>query len=205
MDSTIFYKLDREKQRRIINAALYVFTQSSFKHASTDDIAARAKVAKGSLFQYFKNKRTLYIFLYEYCLMMLSKKLDKQFDVTERDYFSILKQSMELKFMLLKQHPNLYQFVIRANEEQDAELKKVIEEINKEREESTLHEIYNRLDYSKFTEGTDVGRLGKMIAWCSEGLWNEGVKNGYSVDELHREGIELLSFFKKAAYKEEYQ
>ncbi|KNZ40657.1 TetR/AcrR family transcriptional regulator [Acetobacterium bakii] len=47
-----FYKLDKEKQKRIINSALQVFAINDFKHASTDDIAARAKISKGSLFQH---------------------------------------------------------------------------------------------------------------------------------------------------------
>ena len=46
-----FYKLDKEKQTRIINSSLQIFSINDFKHASTDDIAAKAKISKGSLFQ----------------------------------------------------------------------------------------------------------------------------------------------------------
>ncbi|MBU3205073.1 TetR/AcrR family transcriptional regulator [Clostridium algidicarnis] len=60
----IFYKLDKEKQKRIINSSLQIFSINDFKHASTDDIATKAKISKGSLFHYFKNKLSLYIFIY---------------------------------------------------------------------------------------------------------------------------------------------
>ncbi|WP_105617810.1 TetR/AcrR family transcriptional regulator [Vallitalea okinawensis] len=64
----LFEKLDRKKQERIINAALHVFSVNDYKNALTDDIAAKAEISKGSLFQYFKNKLSLYLHLYNFSL-----------------------------------------------------------------------------------------------------------------------------------------
>ncbi len=39
-----FFTLSPEKQARITNAALEVFARNDYKHASTDDIAAKASL-----------------------------------------------------------------------------------------------------------------------------------------------------------------
>ena len=62
------FTLSPEKQARITNAALEVFARNDYKHASTDDIAAKAGISKGLLFYYFRNKQSLYLYLYDYAL-----------------------------------------------------------------------------------------------------------------------------------------
>lgn len=99
----IFYKLEKEKQNRIINAGMNIFSLSDYKHASTDDIASTAKV-----------------------------------------------------------------------------------------------------DLSKFKDGIDIEKLTKMISWCSEGIWNEGIKNNSSMSEMYEQSLEVYSFYKSAVYKGEF-
>ncbi|MGE0585960.1 MAG: TetR/AcrR family transcriptional regulator [Flavobacteriaceae bacterium] len=52
----------RKAQRRhqILGAALVVFSEQGFAAARLDDIAARAGVAKGTLYLYFESKETLF-------------------------------------------------------------------------------------------------------------------------------------------------
>ena len=45
-----FFDLNREKQDRMINAALCVFAQNGYRHASTDTIVKEAGISKGLLF-----------------------------------------------------------------------------------------------------------------------------------------------------------
>ena len=48
-----FFDLKKEKQDRMINAALKVFALNGYRHASTDDIVREAAISKGLLFHYF--------------------------------------------------------------------------------------------------------------------------------------------------------
>ncbi len=48
------------KRQQIIQAAAEVFGGSNFQNASVSDIAQRANVAEGTLYQYFKNKEDLF-------------------------------------------------------------------------------------------------------------------------------------------------
>jgi AcrR family transcriptional regulator len=50
-----------EKQRRILEAAIDLFSEKGFDRSSTAEIAQRAGVAEGTIFKHFKTKRDLLI------------------------------------------------------------------------------------------------------------------------------------------------
>lgn len=54
---------DRKEQKRlaILHAATEVFVESDFHHVLMDEVAARAKVGKGTLYRYFPTKNELYL------------------------------------------------------------------------------------------------------------------------------------------------
>ena len=56
-----FFDVSKEKQDRIINAALLVFAQNGYRHAGTDEVVRRACISKGLLFHYFESKLGLYV------------------------------------------------------------------------------------------------------------------------------------------------
>ncbi len=51
------------KTRAIFNAAVDVFSVRGFEKATMDEIAAKAKVAKGTIYYHFKSKEDLFVFL----------------------------------------------------------------------------------------------------------------------------------------------
>jgi TetR/AcrR family transcriptional regulator, fatty acid metabolism regulator protein len=48
------------KKQQIINAAIEVFGKKSFQSSSISEIAQRANIAEGTIYQYFKNKEDLF-------------------------------------------------------------------------------------------------------------------------------------------------
>ena len=70
-----FFELKKEKQDRMINAALYVFAERGYYHASTDEIVKAANISKGLLFHYFGSKIGLYAFLYDYATRFATLEL----------------------------------------------------------------------------------------------------------------------------------
>ena len=61
-----FFDLKQEKQDRMINASLKIFSRGGYRHASTDEIVKEAGISKGLLFHYFGSKLGLYGFLFDY-------------------------------------------------------------------------------------------------------------------------------------------
>lgn len=48
-------------RRRVLDAARVVFFEAGFVEANLDDVARRARVAKGTLYRYFQSKADLYV------------------------------------------------------------------------------------------------------------------------------------------------
>lgn len=55
----------KNKTSLIFQAAIDVFSEKGFDKATMDDIAARANVAKGTIYYHFKSKEELFLFLVE--------------------------------------------------------------------------------------------------------------------------------------------
>ena len=82
-----FFELKKEKQDRMINAALKVFSQYGYRHASTDEIIREAEISKGLLFHYFESKRGLYNFLYDYATKFVTLELTTHVEPSENGFF----------------------------------------------------------------------------------------------------------------------
>jgi len=63
MPTETFFNLPEEKREKIIQTALEEFAQHSYAQASISRIVRRAGIAKGSIYQYFKDKKDLYLYL----------------------------------------------------------------------------------------------------------------------------------------------
>lgn len=60
-----FENLSKEKQNRIINASIKEFSKRSFEEAKLSNIIKESKIPRGSFYQYFKDKRDLYLHIME--------------------------------------------------------------------------------------------------------------------------------------------
>ena len=67
----------QEKQHAIINAGYRIFSQNSYKNSPMSEIADAANISKSLLFYYFKNKKELYMFLWDKCAQLTINYLTK--------------------------------------------------------------------------------------------------------------------------------
>lgn len=66
LDTVIIIKED--KKIRIIEAAIHMFAQNGYTGTSVADIAARADIGKGTIYEYFNSKEDLFFAVFEwYC------------------------------------------------------------------------------------------------------------------------------------------
>ena len=100
-----FFELKKEKQDRMINAALLVFSRYGYYHASTDEIVKVAGISKGLLFHYFGSKIGLYSFLYDYATRFVTLELAQNVDKGETEYFELYKQIVSAKAASMGQYP----------------------------------------------------------------------------------------------------
>jgi TetR/AcrR family transcriptional regulator len=165
-----FLSLETEKRERMLNAAMKEFAEKGFAHASTNEIVKEANISKGLLFHYFRNKKDLFLFLYDYVLEMLMNELVEKMDVTEKDLVNRLRQWAQLKMDLIKKHPDMFQFILAAQREEAPEVKHELERKNKDIIAKGYAVLFEDIDTSRFKEGIDIQRAIQMMIWTLEGF-----------------------------------
>lgn len=205
---TKFLKLESEKQKRILNAAMKEFAQKGYKNASTEVIVKEADISKGALFYYFKNKKELFLYLYDYALEVVKNEILTKFDTKERDIFARRRQALVLKTEVLNKHPEIYDFLGAAYIEEASEVKSELDVRNRGAMAAGKAKLYEGIDTSMFKEGIDIEKAIEIISWTIEGITNkemQRIKNlpmqEVNFTELLEEVDEYLEILKESFYK----
>ncbi len=177
-----FYSIDKDKQLRIINACLYEFSENGYDKASTNEIVKDAQISKGLLFHYFRNKRELYLFLYEYALNLFTTEFYQNIDFSEKDLMKRIRQAVKNKMLLAKKYPLIFKFLEQAYFEESKAVKEDLIEKNKEIEH-VAYRIFGDIAYSKFKEEIDVKLALNIIIWTIK---------GYSAQFLRDNDLDLM-------------
>lgn len=203
-----FFNLDEEKQHRIINAAIKEFAQNGFDKASTNEIVKEAEISKGLLFHYFNNKKGLFLFLYDYFIDTLLDEFYAKLDFEECDLLEKYRQIVLYKFDLLKKHPDMFQFIKIAYEEEKAEIKYELERRNKVLIANSYAKVFKNIDTSKFKEGIDIKRTIDIITWTMEGFSHQHQEKTKHIpleqinwDELLADLDQFIHILKLSFYK----
>lgn len=196
-----FFDLKKEKQDRMINAALKVFALHGYRHASTDDIVREAAISKGLLFHYFGSKLGVYTFIYEYSVRYMTLELKTAVDVKETDPFEILKQVEQARLQALKGYPYMQQFLTCSVSEDVGEVLVAVEGLRKSFAETNA-KIKARMDFSGLPAAIDGESLLKMLDFTRQGLMNESFQTAsFQPDMLYREIVSYIDMVKRLAYE----
>lgn len=197
-----FLILNSEKQNRIINAAMKVFSQSPYSKASTADIAALSGISKGSLFYYFKNKKTLYCYLYKYSCKKIYEKIDEINALKETDFFKRNAKIIEARVNAMAEYPYIFDFSLRAYYETDTAAAEGIKIINEKILKDAYVKLNENIDVSNFRNSKDINKAVKMIVWIGEGFVKERMKDGrLDLKEIKDEIYDYMELLKDGFYK----
>lgn len=163
-----FFDLKKEKQDRILNAALKIFAIYGYSYGSTETIVKEAGISKGLLFHYFGTKQALYLFLYNYSLKFLQLELKGNVSRTETDYFQLRRQVLMGETAVMQQYPYMTAFLEMAEEEKDPEVAEISED------QKTYHEVLARImeraDLSGFREDVDIQVVEDLIHFTEDNI-----------------------------------
>lgn len=196
-----FFDLKKEKQDRMINAALKIFAKNGYRHASTDDIVAEAGISKGLLFHYFMSKLGLYEFVYDYSIRFMTLELSTRVNKKETDFFTLLGQIETAKLQVLKNYPYMQQFIDSTKYENVKEALLAAEE-KKDLLKDAKEAILDRADMSCFKPEVNTVRLSSMIEYTIQGLMAERFFEGsFHPDMMNEEIHGYLDMIKRLSYK----
>ena len=118
MPTKTFFRLRDEKQESILRAAIHEFVEHGFDHSKVETIAKNAGVATGSIYQYFEDKRELFVYCAEWGLDLFMKKIGERSKITDMDVFEYFNDSIT-KMELLSEERELSMFMQSISKEPD--------------------------------------------------------------------------------------
>ncbi len=109
-----FLNLDRGKQKRVIEAAFDEFSSHGYKGASINALVRAVGISKGSIFQYFKNKEGLFLFLINYATGLVKTYLKRvRGENADEDVFERIRQTMLAGVEFVRRNPKIYSLYLR--------------------------------------------------------------------------------------------
>lgn len=167
-----FLNLPTEKQIRIINASLFEFSEKGFERASTNEIVQAANISKGLIFHYFKSKKGLFLFLYDYCVDVLMKDFYNRVNMDEKDFFQRVRNITIIKMELLNKYPEIFKFMQVAYMESAPEVKGELADKNKKLTQFNINKIFDDIDTSKFKDEFDIDKVKNIVFYTFQGITN---------------------------------
>lgn len=198
-----FFELNEEKRLAIINAGLEVFSKNDYKHALTDDIAAKAGISKGLLFYYFHNKLELYQYLAQYSARLVMKLFEKMNIIDGKDFFDAIKLAVLGKMEMMSKYPYIYGFSLRYYQNRKEIVGNSYEQLYAEVIAS--YNLIKRADISKFKAVVDPEEVWNIIYWMSQGYMDryQDLEN-VNMKEIQDEYFRYLDIIKENFYREEF-
>lgn len=193
-----------EKQERIINAAMKEFVKSGYEKASTNEIVKDAQISKGSLFNYFSNKKDLYFFLIRHAVNIIEQIYD-EIDMNERDIFERISQIGSIKFKIQRKYPIVFDFLKSLVGEESQDVRSEITEMISSIQKDGWNRIYENIDWSKLQDGIEPEKAMNILNWTMSGFGEmqiAKIKSFGDVDiELLNEWDSYKEILKRCFYK----
>lgn len=201
-----FFELPEEKQQKIINAGFEVFSQSVYKKASTEDIAAKAGISKGLLFYYFHNKKALFMFLLDYAKQLMTEVVMDSGFAGITDVFELLEYAAARKYQVLQKSPHILNYMMRIVNLQNETISDDVNRVWQDTTNDVFSSYFAKMDYTKFRDDVNPQEIIQMLLWTAEGYMSEQQKFGCQpeLNDLMDKFQKWSVIFKNIAYKEEY-
>jgi AcrR family transcriptional regulator len=98
-----------ERRRQLLRAALEVFGENDYDDVSVDDVAERAGVSHGLIFQYFGTKKDLYIATVQPLIEQFRSRIAPDLELPPAQR---LRGSLNAYADLISEHPEGYRFMM---------------------------------------------------------------------------------------------
>jgi AcrR family transcriptional regulator len=201
-----FRRLDREKQEKIISACIDEFAEEGFETASTNRIAGRAGIAKGSIFKYFGTKEKMFFsvvnYILEKYLSVMKEKLPQMPKGVVERYIAYMIDTVDLFGGDMK----LYRAFSRITSERGGEMMTKIREQWQPYIEPLMDELMAGTDFEKLS--VTKSEFVALFSWIDNAIDQDvmahiGPKTkADDIKTMYRERLGLINkILKNGIYK----
>ena len=194
-----FFSLDPEKQRIIVDAGYRTFALNSYKKTPVSEIAENAGISKSLLFHYFQNKKDLYLFLWNQASRMAIKARGTLEDPYAGNLFDILERDLAVKFQLIRRHPYVASFGLRAVYEKEPEIRSCIQGKFQAYARRSWEEVLKKLDPADYRPGLDLQMMCRQIYLTGAGyVWQSTCLGPLDPRKMEQDFRSMLAFWRSA-------
>ncbi len=109
-----FTNLPPPKQEKIIDAALAEFADKGYQPASVNVMVSASGIAKGSLYQYFRDKKSLFLYVFQFGIGLVRRTLMRvKEETSEENFFLRMEQSLLAGVDFIHRHPKIYRIYLK--------------------------------------------------------------------------------------------
>lgn len=117
---TTFLNLPPEKRANIVQAAVAEFAGQGYQRASVNNIARGLGIAKGSLYQYFDNKESLFFHVFDQFTERVKQHVREAVAGQDgRDFFATARHVLLAAIDFIDMYPEYFQVYLKILFEQD--------------------------------------------------------------------------------------
>ena len=189
MDRTLEHQDERasEKRDRILACSMRLFADHGYRGAKIEDIATELEIAKGSIFQHFGSKASLFLEAYKRAVTSLPAWLDAPGEVRDHGFFAVVDHWLDRTEHLINEDRVPYRVALVGNYGTDLGLRR---EINRF---LLSEDPYGTLEFVEWGQGRGEVRrdveaevLASMIDWVSSSLQDALVTEELDPGLFHR-------------------
>ncbi len=203
-----FMKLDPQKRKTILDAALQEFADYGYEYASTNRIVEKAKISKGTLFYYFKSKKELYYYLINYGIEYVEKHYLPKVDEKETDLIEKFRKTAKIKLRSYSEIPGIFNFLGEVYINEFESLPEDLKQRLLEMRNLAYTKLFKNIDTGLFREDMEPNEVIRLFSLTLSGYEKELVNRfkGKQISALNYEAYwqeydEFLDLLKKAYYK----
>ena len=187
MPTQLFFKLNEEKQKKILDIATKEFVEHGYELASTNRIIKSVNIAKGSLFKYFNNKEELYLDIIDISINNMIKDTSKEYADLPNDLFDMILKYSEIEFNWYINNKDAFKIIRDAFKKENPLYSKLIAKYGKN-SDNMFYELLDSVNTEKFS--ADSHMILNTIKWFLKSFNDEFLSEqneGKSCDEIKKE------------------
>lgn len=140
MPKKTFFSLLEEKRKRVTQVLIKYFAHYPYNKVDIEDVAKESQVSKGSMYQYFENKKDMYFFAISEAFARYMK-IAEGVNFEKTSFFDYIKKGLEFYSKFLLKDTNACLLIEKSALHDDSPFREEIEEMYHEKTREILKDI----------------------------------------------------------------
>lgn len=194
MPTQTFLNLDKSKQEKIVFHAIEEFANHSFNEASTNRIIKEAEIPKGSLYQYFRDKKDLYLYLIEISTQKKLEFLQNKAQVMNfDDFFEGFNTLMLVGTQFSIAHPQLSKLIKNADQSVEDESIAFMQRANQDFLRQLIEDAQEKKQLNPNIDVQTIAFILHVVSTNFSLYLNQRYSNAFEKEEIQEAIQEVLN------------